>query len=77
MLAMMTEQPLFNDEWRFGVDELVLPLSIDQYFDAFWSDEAPYYNPGMARLPEDELIEATPWSTPSEGFEVLLNRTVI
>lgn len=48
---------------------VVVPLSLDQFWDAFWSDDAPYYVPARPRDPGDVLLSYTNWSTPSAGFE--------
>lgn len=55
----------------------MLPLSLDQYYDCFWADEAPYLVIGVVKDYEDQVLNVTDWTPPSEGNEVKLNRTVI
>ena len=64
-------------EWIQYMDLQVLPLSLDQYWDAFLSDEAPYYIQAVMRDPEDIVLEISDWREPSEGFEIVNGRPVI
>ena len=43
---------------------LVAPLSLDQYWEAFWSNEAPYYIQAIIRDEEDSITRSTKWGPP-------------
>ena len=68
IVAMMESIPLQDESWGVYTDILVLPLTLDQYWDAFWADEAPYYYPGIERDPEDIFLSSSTWGEPSEEF---------
>ena len=53
MVEMMGAVPLRTEDWRQGLDVQILPLSLDQYWDAYWADDAPYYIMSLSRDPED------------------------
>ena len=74
---MLEDVPFPYDGANIAIDYLVLPLSLEDYYDAFWSDYAPYLAPASIRDPEDILIQLTKWIPPTEGFEVVDNRTVM
>ena len=76
MSAMLEAIPLESDSWQSSLDVVVVPMSLEQFWDAFWSDDAPYYLPARPRDEEDELLNYTNWGTPSPGFERELNKEV-
>ena len=43
LVAMMEALPKQKDDWIVSPEILVAPLSMEQYWDCFWSNEAPYY----------------------------------
>ena len=43
LVAMMDAVPLLGEEWIQDPEVLVVPLSLEQYWDCFWADDAPYY----------------------------------
>ena len=53
LVKMMEETPLLSKKWGMFTDILVLPLSLDQYWDAFWADDAPYYVGAIERDDRD------------------------
>ena len=59
------------------MDLQVLPLSLDQYWDAYVGNEAPYYIQAIMRDPEDIVLEVRDWGEPSPGFETVNGRTVL
>ena len=75
----MEAVPLHGDGWSKGFDILVLPLKLDQYWEAFWADDAPYYFPAArGRIePDDEVLTLTKWNIPREGYEKQLEMPVI
>ena len=55
----------------------MLPISLSDYWDAYWGNDAPYYIQARLRDSQDILMEERIWGEPSEGFEVVQNQTVI
>ena len=53
------------------MDVIVLPLSIDQFWDAYLSDTAPYLWMALVRDQEDEILRLTNWTSPNAGFETV------
>ena len=52
------------------MDILVVPLSLDEYWDTFWADDAPYYVPSRERDPDDVVLGNSNWQDPTPGFEI-------
>ena len=52
LVEMIEKVPTYGDNWKQSTDILVLPLTLDQYWDAFYADEAPYYVPAEERWPD-------------------------
>lgn len=47
-------------------------MSLERFWDCFWSDDAPYFIPAIIRDPEDTFTSTTAWyDNPSPGFEVM------
>ena len=66
---MMDDLPKLNEEYRQNFDTLVLPLSLDQYWDAYWANEAPYYTERTIDEEEDILLRSTLWMDPLDGHD--------
>ena len=49
LVAIMEELPTVGKDWGSNFDILVLPLTLDQYWNAFWADEAPFFIPATER----------------------------
>ena len=77
LIDLMKRIPFEGDDWEQDLDTLVVPLTLDQYWDAFWATDAPYYIEAIPLDPEDELHDNTGWGEPSPGFETELGKTVI
>ena len=77
LVDLMRRIPFEGDEWKQDLETLVVPLTLDQYWDAYWASDAPYYIEVIPLDPEDELTEATGWGEPSPGFETELGMPVI
>ena len=65
-----------NDEWVQINDRQVLPLSLTDYWDAFFANDAPYYVHAILRDPSDIFIEERLWSEPQTN-KTWENQTVI
>ena len=68
---MMEAIPKVGDEWIIAPEILVAPLSLDQFWDAFWANDAPYFVQAMVRDEEDTIMTVTEWGPPTEGYEEL------
>ena len=77
LASMLQALPKEGSDWQQDLDVVVVPLSLDQFWDAFWSDDAPYYLPARPRDPEDKLLGYTSWGEPSAGFETAFGKPVI
>ena len=44
-------------------------MTLDEFWDAYWSDEAPYYAMSLNRDIDDYLLRSTVWGEPSPGWE--------
>ena len=53
------------------------PLSLEKFWDAFLSDDAPYYIESIMLDPEDMLLLSTEWRKPSDDYENLLDTPVL
>jgi len=67
---MMEEVPLQGEGWKQDPEILVTPLTLEEYWDCYWSDNAPYYVQALERDPEDEMLSNTAWSDPTPGYEM-------
>ena len=52
-------------------------MSLEQFWDCFWADDAPYFIEAVERDPDDELKLVTAWGTPTPGFETQFDMPVI
>ena len=67
---MMEAIPFQGKKWLQSNDIIVLPLTIDQYWDAFWDNDAPYYIKALERNPQDIFISQSFWGPPSKEYEI-------
>ena len=77
MRALIEAVPLEGKDWEIDLDILVVPLSLEEYWETFWADDAPYYVPTKPRDPDDVLLSSTNWSTPSLGYEERSGKPVL
>ena len=66
---MMAAIPLQGEGFAQDPETLVTTMTLDEFWDAYWSDEAPYYTMSLNRDIDDYLIRSTVWGEPSPGFE--------
>ena len=70
LLELMNAVPLgdTSEEWDGTIPPTVLPLSLQEYWDAFWADDAPYYMQAKFNDPEEHINFYTNWDTPSNWY---------
>ena len=69
LVRMMEDVPLQADGWKQDPEILVTALTLEEYWDCFWSDHAPYYVQALERDLEDQMLSNTAWGEPTPGFE--------
>ena len=76
---MMDLLPLYpaSEGWDQDLKTMVLPMSLDEYMDCFWADEAPFFIPGHLTGPEDRIVNYTNWLEPTDEDELLFSSDVI
>ena len=57
--------PLQGKKWAQDPEILVAPLSLDQFWEAYWADDAPYYLQAIVRDVDDSIVESTAWGPPT------------
>ena len=57
-----------GEGWKQVMDYQVLPLSLDEYWNAFYADNCPYQVQGMFHDEESILIQNTEWGPPTPEF---------
>lgn len=64
---MMNEIPLMPASlgWDQDLETMVLPMSLSDFMDAFWADDAPFYIPGMIMGKEKKIVNYTKWGEPN------------
>jgi len=67
LVAMMEAIPPPKEGWVTNPAITVTPMSLEKYWECYWSDEAPYLVPTIIRDPEDTLEVVVPWGYPSPG----------
>ena len=66
---MMAAVPLQGEGFIQDPETLVTTMTLDEFWDAYWSDEAPYYAMSLNRDIDDYLLRSTVWGEPSPGWE--------
>ena len=79
LITMMDLIPLMpaSDGWDQDLPTQVLPMSLDNFMDCFWADEAPFFLPGHLTGPEDKVVNYTNWLDPSADDQLLFGPKVI
>ena len=54
-----------------------IPMSLTQYVDCFWADNAPYFIPALITDPNDQVINYTFWTKPDEFDKMMFGDDVI
>ena len=60
-----------GEKWQQPTDYQVLPMSLQQYWDAYFSDDAPYYPWAKLRDVEDIVNRQTAWRSPSPNYATI------
>lgn len=66
---MMEDIPLQGADWKQHPEILVTTLTLEEYWDCFWSDNAPYYVQAVERDNEDEMLTNTAWGEVTPGYQ--------
>jgi len=69
LVAMMEKIPAPMEGWVTHPAISVTPMSLENYWDCFWSNEAPYFLPSIIRDAEDVFELAVAWNDPESGYE--------
>ena len=71
--ATMAARPLedFDDSWERHLDITVLPMTLQQYWDAFWADDAPYFVGAYDGNPDHKVVDHTDWRRPDWSLEMV------
>ena len=52
-------------------------MTLAQYVDCFWADDAPYFIAALVTDPQDQIVNYTNWTEPSEYDRMLFGEDVI
>ena len=55
-----------SDGWDRDLPLMVIPLSIEEAYDCFWDDRAPFLVPNMRHREHQYLVNWTLWTEPNE-----------
>ena len=69
----MSARPLedFDDSWHQYMDTMVVPLTLQEYWDAFWADSAPYFVGAFDNDPDHKITGVTNWEKLAMDLEQL------
>jgi len=54
-----------------------LPLSLDQFWQAYWADDAPYFLPAFKKDNRDELLSYSDWGRAVHGGELITGKEIL
>lgn len=75
MMSLLELRPA-SEGWNQSIDVFVLPLSLEQFWEAYWADDAPYFIPAFNKDSRDELISYSDWGMPTHGGEKITKEFV-
>ena len=66
LIAMMNMQPLMPASlgWDQDLPTMVLPMSLTEFMDCFWADDAPFFLPGKMMGQDGYIVNYTDWFDP-------------
>ena len=69
----MAARPLedFDSSWHQYMDTIVVPLTLKQYWNAFWADDAPYFAGAFDNNPDHSITGITNWEKLALDLEAL------
>ena len=67
----------FDDSWEQIIESMVVPLSLEDYWNAFWANDAPYFVPAFQTRDGAEIVKASDWKKPVEETSVFYNNTPV
>ena len=56
---------------------MVVPLSLENFWNAFWANDAPYFVPAFMTHGGDEIVSATDWQAPSDETDFFYINTPV
>ena len=56
---------------------MIVPMTLTQYMDCFWADDAPYFIPALLTNPLDEVINYSYWEELDETDRWLFGEEAI
>ena len=67
----MDKRPLedFDSSWHQYMDIMVVPLTLQEYWDAFWADDAPYFIGAYGSSADREMTSCSDWSNVALSLE--------
>ena len=67
----------FDDSWEQLIESMVVPLSLEDYWNAFWADDAPYFVPAFMTGEGEEIESATDWGRPIDETGLIYGNTPV
>ena len=79
LIDLMKTIPLGDIEsgWDQEMPEIVLPLSLTNFMDAFWADHAPFYLPAFSSHEKDHVVNWSLWGEPDKEDVKTFGKDVI
>ena len=56
---------------------MILPMTFNQYWDAFWANDAPYLLPTLLTNQEVEIVSYTEWTKPDAESKSIFGDSII
>lgn len=56
---------------------MVVPLSLEDYWNAFWANDAPYFVPAFMTHDGARIVKASDWKKPVEETSVFYKNTPV
>ena len=67
----------FDDSWEQLIESMVVPLSLEDYWNAFWADQAPYFVPAFMTGEAEEIESVTDWGAPIDATGLVYGHTPV
>ena len=67
----------FDDSWEQLIESMVVPLSLEDYWNAFWADDAPFFVPAFMTGEGEEIESATDWGKPIDETGLIYGNTPV
>ena len=79
LIALMNMQPLMPASmgWDQDLPTMVLPLSLNEFMECFWADDAPFFLPGKMMGHDDYIVNYTDWFEPRLRDTIIFGEDVV